>query len=262
MGFVKTQEEILKNYMDKFVFYDAEALTIFFETEPEIVKNLLPAPLKPAATPMGIAFAANYPETNFGVSYMESAIFLTADYEGEQGIYCLSMPVDNDIALIGGREIFGFPKKMASIHLGREGDEAWGWTERHGIRFFEAKASLSGNFNDSGAQSLIIENMKDSPDMICYNFKFFSNPERTGFDYKPRLVRDRVTQDKKLMHLGDAELILRPSHHDPWHQVKVKKVYGATYTVSTNTMLPGSVLTEVEEDEFMPYAFMKMDEVA
>lgn len=262
MGFVKTQEEILKNYMDKFVFYEAEVLTIFFETEPEIVKNLLPSPLQPAAIPMGIAFAANYPETNFGVSYMESALFLTADYEGEQGIYCLSMPVDNDIALIGGREIFGFPKKMATIHLGRQGDEVWGWTERHGIRFFEAKASLSGNFNDVGAQTLIIENMKANPDMICYNFKFFPNPERTGFDYNPRLVRDRVTREEKLMQLGEAELILRPSQHDPWHQVKVEKVYGATYTVSTNTMLPGNVLTEVEQNEFMPYAFMKMDEVA
>lgn len=82
MGFVKSMEEIVKNYQPTAVFYDAEMLTVYFETRPEIVARLLPPPLKPAKEPFGGAFVANYPRTNFGVTYLESALFLQAEYNG------------------------------------------------------------------------------------------------------------------------------------------------------------------------------------
>ena len=123
------------------VIYDAEVLTVYFETKPEIVEKLLPPPLEPTALPIGAAFVANYPKTNFGVRYLESALFLLAQHNGEEGAFCLSMPVTNDIALILGREIFGYPKKMADIDIERKGENVSGWTERHGIRFFEVKAN-------------------------------------------------------------------------------------------------------------------------
>ena len=75
MGFVKSLEEIAAGYQSNAVFYDAEMLTIYFETKPEVVKRLLPPPLKPAKDPLGGAFVANYPKTNFGVTYLESALF-------------------------------------------------------------------------------------------------------------------------------------------------------------------------------------------
>ncbi|MBT8363653.1 MAG: acetoacetate decarboxylase family protein, partial [Deltaproteobacteria bacterium] len=52
---------------------------------------------------MAFVLVANYPKTNFGISYLESALFLRAAFEGEEGNCCLSMPVTSDMALIGGR---------------------------------------------------------------------------------------------------------------------------------------------------------------
>jgi acetoacetate decarboxylase len=148
MGFVKTIEEISEKYLETFEFYDAEMLTVYFETNTETITQLLPPPLNPAADPIGIVFVANYPKTNFGVTFLESALFLTAEYGGDEGIYCLSMPVTNDMAMIGGREIFGYPKKMGEIYFQHEGNHARGWTERHGTRFLEIKAEFNGKFND------------------------------------------------------------------------------------------------------------------
>ena len=54
-------------------------------------------------------------------------------------------------------------------------------------------------------------------------------------------------------------MILRPSEHDPWDDVEIVRVLGAMYTVGDNTMLPGSVVAEVDQAEFMPYALMKID---
>lgn len=103
--------------------------------------------------------------------------------------------------------------------------------------------------------------MKSNPDVVVYNFKYFPSPEREGFDYNPRLIKEVVKRNSKSIELGQAELILRPSEQDPWCDVEVAKVYGAVYTVGNNTMLPGSVVAEISQAEFMPYAFMKVDAI-
>jgi acetoacetate decarboxylase len=259
MGFIKSLEEIAKNYQSNGEFYDAEVLTVYFETTTEIVQRLIPPPLKPTALPIGGAFVANYPRTNFGVTYQESALFLAAEFEGEEGAYCLAMPVTDDMALILGREIFGYPKKIAKIHFKRDGQTVEGWTERRGVRFLETHAKLTGRFNDEDAQKMMIERMASKPDLVVFNFKYFPAPGRDGFDYNPRLIKEVVEFRPKSMEMGEAELVFRPSEHDPWSEVEMVRVLGAIYTVGNNTMLPGSIVAEVDQVEFAPYAFMKMD---
>jgi acetoacetate decarboxylase len=68
-----------------------------------------------------------------------------------------------------------------------------------------------------------------------------------------------VKFNSKKQEMGEAELIFRSSEHDPWADVEVVKVLGAIYTVGDNTMLPGSVVAEVDQTEFVPYVFMKID---
>jgi acetoacetate decarboxylase len=195
MGFVKSLPEIMSNMRQTADFYDAEMLTIFWETKPEIVARLLPPPLQPAKDSIAVAFVANYPRTNFDVTYKESALFLRAVHNGEEGLYCLSMPVTNDMAMAGGREVFGFPKKIADIHFERDGEAIHGWTERRGVRFMEVRARLNGKFNDGQAQEKIISTSIE-PDgsikAIAYNVKYFPAPEGAAFDYNPRLVRQET----------------------------------------------------------------------
>lgn len=259
MGFVKSSEEVTRNYKKTLEFYDAEILTVHFEAKPEAVERLLPPPLKPATLSTGSVFVANYPRTSFGVAYLECALSLRAEFDGEEGFYYLAMPVTNDIALILGREIFGYPKKIGDIHFRRNGEKVEGWAERHGVRFFEVHAKLTGTFNDEAFQRTVTENMESYLDVVIYNFKYFEAPGRDGFDYNPRLIREVVQFRPSLVEIGEAELVLRSSDHDPWGDVEVVRVLGAGYSVSNFTMLPGSVVAEVAQAEFTPYAFMKLD---
>jgi acetoacetate decarboxylase len=261
MGFVKTYDEILAAYRETADFFDARMLTVFWETRPEIVERLLPAPLKPAADPIAMAFVAFYPETNFGVTYHESALFLKATFNGEEGNYCLAMPVTDGIAMAGGREIYGFPKKMADIHLSKDNDEVGGWTERRGVRFMEIKARLTGSFNDAPAQEKLMSMLSADGKIrgIAYNFKHFPAPEGGAFDYNPRLVRQETILGPKLVQFGEASVVLTPSEFDPWAEVEVVKVLGAIYTEGDNSMLKGSVVAEVDFMQFAPYAFLKWD---
>ncbi|MFZ5569275.1 MAG: acetoacetate decarboxylase family protein [Thermodesulfobacteriota bacterium] len=261
MGFVKSFEDIMANTKATADFYDAEMLMVFWETKPEIIAKLIPPPLKPADAPIAMAFVANYPATNFDVTYKESALFIRAEYDGEEGNYCLAMPVTNDIAMAGGREIFGFPKKMATIHFEKKETAVHGWTERRGIRFMEVRAELNGKPNDPDAGTLLDNETGEEGIIkgVSYNFKHFPGPEPGTLDYDPRLVKQETLLKPKIMEIGEAEIIFSHSNYDPWIEVEVVKMIGGIYTVGDNSMLGGKVLAEVGLLEFSPYAFLKWD---
>jgi len=261
MGFRKTNEEIASIYKETYDFYDAEMLTVFWETKPEIVKRLLPPPLKPGKRPLALAFVANYPSTNFGVSYLESALFLRAEFNGEEGNYCLAMPVTNDIALILGREMFGYPKKIANISFNRREKSMKGVTERHGVRFFEVNAQMTGKLNAEDAPGILAQVFSIGPSAVVttFNFKYFPAPEGNGFDFPPRLIREEVEFRPKVVEIGEAEILLRTSKYDPWEEVEIVRVLGALYTAGNNSMRKGKVVAEADPMIFAPFSFMKVD---
>jgi acetoacetate decarboxylase len=92
-------------------FTHAEMLLASFQTDAEVVRKILPKPLKPALKPSASAFVARYPQTNFGCVYNEGALFLDCEFKGERGTYCLSMPVDDDMAMIGGGRFSAIPRR-------------------------------------------------------------------------------------------------------------------------------------------------------
>jgi len=109
------KEELEKLKRTHFIaeFINAEMLSATYVTDENAAREIIPKPLLPTKTPLATVFVARYPETNFGCVYNEGALFLHCEYKKERGLYCLSMPVDDDMAMVGGREQFGYPKKMA-----------------------------------------------------------------------------------------------------------------------------------------------------
>jgi acetoacetate decarboxylase len=250
MGFVKSKEELDKYYgIGVRKFFNAQMLGAMFETGPEIVKRLLPPPLEPADTPGGLMFIARYPETNLGPGYREAALFLRCKYQGEPGSYCLGMPIDSEEdRMHNGRDIFGFPKKMAKIQLEKNGPEVHGWVERRGIRFVAIKASLTGK---------LPEMPKLGP-----TFLFKASPRidlSPGFDGPVLLCRHQTDIEMKSLEIGSAQINLQESWSDPWAEIEITKIVIAFYLISDNTMQPGKVLTEVDGNAYLPYYFKMLD---
>jgi acetoacetate decarboxylase len=217
------------------------------------VQRLLPPPLEPAPTPTGYAYVAEFHRTNFGVTYNEAALCLFAQHHGEVGRYCLSMPVTDDMALIVGREIWGFPKKLAeTIRVTRNGNTVTGVCIRKGIPIIEITATLTGPATPDDTV----------PPTPIYLFKHFPNPNiRVGsFDYPPRLIKQTNVTKADTIEVGDGELTLTPSRHDPLHEIPVEAVLSAQYVEGGNIQMgPGEVVAEVDPATFQPYAFNKMD---
>jgi acetoacetate decarboxylase len=261
MGFVKTRDELKATARGKgglYEFYDVEMLVVMWDTKPEIVRRLLPPPLEPTDRPLATAFVAHYPRTNFGPFYYESALFIRAQFGGIAGNYCLAMPVTRDLAMAGGREEFGYPKKMADIKFRRSAHSVRAKVERHDIRFFEVRARLSGKTNTEEFQSIVLSEAGEGG-TVAYNFKHFWAPDENLFDYRPRLVRERTMLRPTELQWAEAEVFLSHSQHDPWAEVEVVRVLGGVYVVGNNTMLRGEVVAEVDPVAFEPYAGLKWD---
>jgi len=257
-----TEIQERKERLQTTIFKDAEMITVLWETKQEIINNILPPPLEPVSKPIAFAFIVNYPSTNQGQPYHEGALILRCQFKGEMGNYYLSMPVTDDRAMIGGREIFGFPKKIAIVSLEREGRNVYAYSERLGIKNIEIRAKLTGKFNDSQTPKIIKEfgllpgRKKNS---VNFNFKYFPAPTKDGFDYNPWLVRQETAVGAKSLEMGEAEISLKSTVHDPWGEIEVVKVLGALYIKTDNVMYPGEKVAEVDSEQFLPYSFSKWD---
>jgi len=262
--FVKSYKDLMTGGKPTADFTNAEMLNLFWETSPEAIAALLPTPLKPAAKPVVAAFIAYYPKTNFSLPYNESAVLIRASYKGEEGWYCLSMPVNNDMAMAGGREGWGYPKKIANFEFSRDGDSVTGYTERHGIKFMQVKAKLTGKVNNNNAALDELRTLGINPDGEfsdkVYLIKHSFSPVETGiFDYPPLLVEGHTRFRPKTFSWAETEIELTPSAYDPWNEVPVKRMLGGFYSVGDNSMLHGRVLKKLNELEFVPYSFLKYE---
>lgn len=96
---------------------------IFVIEEPDNLDkyaSLLPESLNMPKVPMVGLFSADYFDTEhwpitmtkYLTPYLESAVFITCEYNGQDGWYCPYMAVTTEAALIGGHRL-GYPKILA-----------------------------------------------------------------------------------------------------------------------------------------------------
>jgi acetoacetate decarboxylase len=74
-------------------------------------RRILPWGMKPVDPPMATLFVADYPRTAFSAAYREAAVLIHVKTPFGRGLHCCWMVVDDDTALILGRELLGYPKR-------------------------------------------------------------------------------------------------------------------------------------------------------
>lgn len=104
-----------------YVFKNREYFIINYETDPEMLEAILPPGLELIEPIVKYEFIRMPDSTGFG-DYTESGQIVPVRYKGEEGTYTISMFLDCHAPIAGGREIWGFPKKLAKPKLFVEED--------------------------------------------------------------------------------------------------------------------------------------------
>jgi acetoacetate decarboxylase len=231
-------------------FSDICALTVTFLSDPAVVAEILPPPLEPAAQPRASVTVASIGRSNCVGPFEGASVNLACRFRGEEGSYCLTMPMSTDTAVTFGRELYAEPKKLADIALSVAGRNARGTVARHGVRYIEIEGHFETHPQPVGSSSTTKH----------YYFKFLPQADGSGLAADPELVC--VTHHGRVFRAaaGEGRITFRESRHDPVADLPVSVIQGASLAES-ETRTEARVVARVAAHDFLPYAFGKMDDL-
>lgn len=119
--------------MGPYRFTNREFFVISYRTDPELLRAVVPEPLEIAEPVVHYEFIRMPDSTGFG-NYTESGQVIPVTYQGRAGNYTHAMFLDDHPPLAGGRELWGFPKKLATPRLSVETDTLLGTLDYGPVR--------------------------------------------------------------------------------------------------------------------------------
>ena len=118
------------------------SLTAIYETDPDLIAAVLPPPLEPGDEPLVRVSVASVDLGAGRPPFGAGTFAVQARHEGTVGNYPLVMPMTTEQSVVGGRETFGEPKKLAQVELVRDGDRITGKVTRLGTTFLELRGRV------------------------------------------------------------------------------------------------------------------------
>jgi acetoacetate decarboxylase len=106
-------------------FVNREFFIVTYRTSAEALRAVVPEPLELDDPIVKYEFIRMPDSTGFG-DYTESGQVIPVRYQGQAGGYVHAMYLDDEAPIAGGRELWGFPKKLASPSLSVEKDTLLG----------------------------------------------------------------------------------------------------------------------------------------
>lgn len=277
MKFKRAREEVCDTLKGGVTdFPESDVLSVFYETTPEAIKEILPPGLLPYRRPIVVAGFNDFHRTNFEVPYLEAALYVSAVHEktGRPGFFVPAMTLSEDMGTILGREVGGYPKKVGKLTRHREGTHFEGSASRHGIQYFTIKADLNGKPNDPEMMSAIADlitppDPEHHPDStIIYNY-IWPAALWTCLDdvsQAPAPILWTIWKSKEPCdvkpEIGCGEVIYQPSKHDPWCALPVVHTLGAIMThngIALSGARPSEDIYPVDPVEYLPYAYYGFD---
>ena len=114
-------------------FCKREYLVITYRTDPQRLRELVPGPLEVVGPLVKYEFIRMPDSSGFG-DYTESGQVIPVSFRGKQGSYTHSMFLNDEAPIAAGRELWGFPKKLAQPTLRTEIDTLVGTLDYGPVR--------------------------------------------------------------------------------------------------------------------------------
>jgi len=227
----------------------SQAVTALWETDPELIADVLPRPLEPGPEPLvrltitvvempGLpAFGAGW----FGVQARHG------DHIGE---YPLFMPMTTEQSVLGGRDTYGEPKKIGDVWARRDGDAIEAGIARMGYPVCE----IRGRVNETREP---YEKRKTD-----FWFKLSPSAERPGeLDADPLLVYGEKVEKARVFEGIDGDVILKDSPLDPIADLVIRRLVDLNWTVRASTQI-GRIIGTVPRAELTPFIHQRFDNLS
>lgn len=223
-------------------YRDNRILTIIFKTTPEIVKKIVPEPLVP--NPFSLMFiyvsklTIEVSETE-SYSYLEAGIGVPSTYSKTMGNYAVYLYLDKALPIVGGREVWGWPKKDASISFIEKDGKVMASLERQGFPIISVDAKvLKKN-----------EPIPNTSNMPWYNLKIIPSVEKDALPEVFQLTSTAHRDVKVKEHYScEAQLKFMPSPYDPLEDIEILEITDATFQIGDFVMDYGKIIHDYLKD--------------
>jgi acetoacetate decarboxylase len=210
-----------------YIYDTEETLVLAFDTDADAAAPLLPPGLELLLPARGVVTFVKQGRSPIG-GYNEAWVGLRAAWKGEPLTFMIFCLLDNDIAMIAGREIWGIPKKLAEVTIEWHREIFVGKVERPaGVPICTVTAQLGDAVPEGNA-------IRPTAGACL---RQIPSPEENGAPLveliKMPVSQYHVTQGSTSPATWQAEAQLQffsNSKQDPWGVLPVLGVRGARYT--------------------------------
>lgn len=217
-GYVKTDEELARIAAILLPYsYVIDEVGIEFKTTWEFARWALP----PCFEPIGDR-DANVANGEAGVLSIECPhqgrfdadhVVLACRYGDEEGAYILQSLHSTEAHVVGGREVWGGPKKLGNARVYHDGDRHYAYSERNGIRLVEIEVETKGP--DHAPQTTRGKS---------FAVKMVPHPSAKGLQYPPMLNVWESQRKVISMREGTGTLKWGRSKWDPVDTIPIVSV--------------------------------------
>jgi acetoacetate decarboxylase len=214
-------------------FINREFLTIAYRTDPEAIVKVVPEPLVVEEPLVKYEFIRMPDSTGFG-DYTESGQVIPVTLGGVKGNYSHGMYLNDGAPIMGGRELWGFPKKFAQPRLSVDTDCLIGTLDYGSVRIATGVMGFKH-------RALDLESVKKSFAAPNYLLKIIP-----CVDGSPRILEliDYRLEDVVIKGAwsGPASLDLSPHALAPVADLPVREIVSATHIVADLTLGLGKIV--------------------
>lgn len=214
-------------------FVNREFFIISYETDLAALQAVVPQPLEVTEPIVKFEFIRMPDSTGFG-DYTEAGQVIPVSYQGKLGNYTHAMYLDDEAPIAAGREIWGFPKKLASPRLSIKNETLMGQLEYEGCQV--ALATMGYKYTRLDSQVIM-----DSLKLPNYLLKII--PDVDGSTRICELVAYQLENIQvKGAWTGPAALQLTAHALAPVAALPARRIISATHILTDLTLPYGKVV--------------------
>jgi acetoacetate decarboxylase len=214
-------------------FCNREYLIITYRTDPKKLRELVPEPLQIEGDVVKFEFIRMPDSTGFG-DYTESGQVIPVSFQGRKGGYTHCMFLNDHPPIAGGRELWGFPKKLAQPTLKTEIDTLVGTLQYGPLRIAVGAMGYKHKQADLAAVSA---------SLAAPNFLLKIIPHVDGTARICELVEYHLEDvDLKGAWTGPAQLVLASHPLAPLAELPVLEIVSGIHIVADLTLGLGKVV--------------------
>jgi acetoacetate decarboxylase len=218
-------------------YVDARLFLALFNPPEDAIQDLLPATLRPSQMPLAGIMFGEMPCKETG-TFMESGLLVQCVFdnpetkEEEVGVYFAYNYANTDVAITSGREIWGYPRKLADISLSWKGDTITGKVVRDKTTIFKASCKMEddGEWIDSGPN---------------INAKVIPHPSGYGYDLAV-LTAAYLEYTVKNGRSGEVKIEIQSGPRDDLSPVKIETPMIGLYFDCDILVPPAKIVADLD----------------